>query len=210
MIDTANETRCKDCGRPLAQIPGHRKKAFCDDACRQRHHRWQKEQQAREAAQAAMRASTGSYLPQTQRVLEDVMLLHSMELASRVAAALADEIAHTRDSVHAQLAALQAEHATLLEARRALQERLEAIQNADERFRMDTQVRHFGSWLKKYGRYYAETSFGQQFLADRSTRLLPPQGSRADYETRLRAAGYSTEDLETFREAWREMLKTQF
>ncbi len=210
MIDATNETRCKDCDRPLVHIPGHRKKAFCNDACRQRHHRSQKEQQVREATQAAMRASTGSYLPQTQRVLEEVMLLQGMELASRVAAALADEITQTRDAAYAQFAVLQAEHATLQVTVRELHVRLEAIQNVDERFRMDTQVRSFGSWLQKHARYYAETHFGQRFLADRRTRLLPPQGSRADYETRLRAAGYQASDLEIFREAWREMLKTQF
>lgn len=210
MIDTTNETTCTACGRALVQIPGHRKKAFCNDACRQRHHRSQKEQQARETAQAALRASTGFYLPQTQRVLEEVMRLQDMELASCVAAALADEITHTRDAAHTQLAVLQAEHAALQVTLRELQVRLEAIQNVDERFRMDTRVRPFGSWLQKHARYYAETHFGQRFLADRRTRLLPPQGSRADYETRLRTAGYEASDLETFREAWREMLKTQF
>jgi hypothetical protein len=210
MIDATNETRCKDCDRPLVQIPGHRKKAFCNDTCRQRHHRSQKERQAREAAQAALRASIGDYLPETRAVLEEVMRLQGMELASRVAAALADEITHARDATHAELAVLQAEYATLQVTLRELHVRLEAIENVDERFRMDTQVRPFGSWLQKHARYYAETRFGQQFLADRSTRLLPPRGSRANYETRLRAAGYSTEDLETFREAWREMLKTQF
>jgi hypothetical protein len=93
---------------------------------------------------------------------------------------------------------------------RELHMRLEARENVDERFRIDTQVRPFGSWLQKHARYYAQTPFGQRFLADRSTRVLPPQGSRADYETRLRAAGYQASDLEIFREAWREMLKTQF
>ena len=210
MIDTTNKTTCTACGRALVQIPGHRKKAFCNDACRQRHHRSQKEQQARETAQVALRASTGFYLPQTQRVLEEVMRLQDMELASRVAAALADEITHTRDAAHAQLAVLQVERATLQVTLRELQVRLEAIQNIDERFRMDTQVRPFGSWLQKHARYYAETPFGQRFLADRRKRLLPPQGSRADYEARLRAAGYQASDLEIFQEAWREMLKTQF
>ena len=160
MIDTTNETTCKACGRALVQIPGHRKKAFCNDACRQRHHRSQKEQQARETAQAALRASTGFYLPQTRAVLEEVMRLQGMELASRVVAALADEITQTRDAAHAQLAVLQAEHATLQVTLRELQVRLEAIQNVDERFRMDTQVRPFGSWLQKHARYYAETHFG--------------------------------------------------
>ena len=210
MIDTTNETTCQACGRPLVHIPGHRKKAFCNDTCRQRHHRSQKEQQAREAAQAALRASFGDYLPETQRVLEEVMRLQSIGLASRVAAALADEITHTRDAAHVQLAVLQAEHAALQATLRELQVRLEAIENVDERFRMDTRVRPFGSWLQKHARYYAETRFGQRFLADRSMRLLPPRGSRADYETRLRAAGYEASDLEIFREAWREMLKTHF
>ena len=210
MIDTINEPTCTACGRALVQIPGHRKKAFCNDACRQRHHRSQKEQQSRETAQAALRTSTGSYLPQTRAVLEEVMRLQGMELASRVAAALADEITQTRDAAYAQFAVLQAEHATLQVTVRELHVRLEAIQNVDERFRMDTQVRPFGSWLQKHARYYAETHFGQRFLADRRTRLLPPQGSRADYEARLRAAGYQASDLEIFREAWREMLKAQF
>jgi uncharacterized Zn finger protein (UPF0148 family) len=210
MIDTTNETTCHACGRPLVHIPGHRKKAFCNDACRQRHHRWQKEQQAREAAQAALQASTGSYLPQTRAVLEEVMRVQGIELAGRVAAALADEITHTRDTAQAQAAAVQAEHAALQVTMRELHMRLEARENVDERFRIDTQVRPFGSWLQKHARYYAQTPFGQRFLADRSSRLLPPRGSRADYESRLRAAGYQASDLETFREAWREMLKTQF
>ncbi len=210
MIDTTNETRCKDCDRPLVHIPGHRKKVFCNDTCRQRHHRSQKEQQAKETAQGALQASTSSYLPQTRAVLEEVMRLQGMELAGRVAMALADEITHARDAAHAQLAVLQAEYATLQVTVRELHVRLEAIENVDERFRMDTQVRPFGSWLQKHARYYAQTPFGQRFLADRSTRLLPPQGSRADYESRLRAAGYQASDLETFRETWREMLKTQF
>ncbi len=210
MIDTINETRCKDCGRLLVHIPGHRKKVFCNDACRQRHHRSQKEQQARETAQATLRASTGPYLPQTRAVLEEVMRLQGMELAGRVAAALADEITQTREAADAQFAVLQAEHAALQVTVRELHMRLEAIQDVDERFRMDTQARSFGSWLQKHARYYAQTPFGQRFLADRSSRLLPPRGSRADYESRLRAAGYQASDLEIFREAWREMLKTRF
>jgi uncharacterized Zn finger protein (UPF0148 family) len=149
MIDATHETRCKDCGRPLVQISGHRKKAFCNDACRQRHHRSQKEQQARETAQAALRASTGPYLPQTRAVLEEVMHVQGMDLAGRVAAALADEITQTRDAAYAQLAVLQAEHATLQVTVQELHMRLEAIQNVDVRFRMDTQVRPFGSPLAK-------------------------------------------------------------
>ena len=35
------EARCKSCGRPVVQIPGRRKREFCDATCRQRHHRKQ-------------------------------------------------------------------------------------------------------------------------------------------------------------------------
>ncbi len=33
------EARCKSCGRPVVQIPGRRKREFCNATCRQRHHR---------------------------------------------------------------------------------------------------------------------------------------------------------------------------
>src|SRR5713226_5284196 len=35
------ETRCKSCGRPVAQRPGRRRREFCNATCRQRHHRKQ-------------------------------------------------------------------------------------------------------------------------------------------------------------------------
>ena len=35
------EARCKSCGRPVVQIPGRRKREFCNATCRQRHHRKQ-------------------------------------------------------------------------------------------------------------------------------------------------------------------------
>ncbi len=108
------------------------------------------------------------------------MRLQGINLAGRVAAALADEITHTRDAAHAQLAVLQTELATLQATLRELHVRLEAIENVDERFRMDTQVRPFGSWLQKHARYYAQTHFGQRFLGssqqslDASTRVTSP------------------------------------
>ncbi len=35
------EARCKSCGRPVVQIPGRRKREFCNATCRQRYHRKQ-------------------------------------------------------------------------------------------------------------------------------------------------------------------------
>ena len=46
MIDTANETRCKNpsCGKPVHQIPGHRRREYCNDTCKQTAYRLRKEQ----------------------------------------------------------------------------------------------------------------------------------------------------------------------
>ena len=94
---------------------------------------------------------------------------------------------------------------------RDLEKRLATLQSVNERFRNDTQVRAFGSWLEKQARYYTETPFGQRFLDGRKNKILPPRASRAQYEAIMyHQLGYSTEDIELFREAWREMLKTQF
>jgi hypothetical protein len=90
-----------------------------------------------------------------------------------------------------------------------LSARLAALHSVNERFRNDTQVRAFGSWLKQ-ARYYAETPFGQRFLDGRKNRILPPRASRATYKQIMyHQLRYSTEDRETFREAWRELLKTR-
>jgi hypothetical protein len=39
MSNLEPEARCKSCGRPVVQIPGRRKREFCNATCRQRHHR---------------------------------------------------------------------------------------------------------------------------------------------------------------------------
>ncbi len=104
----------------------------------------------------------------------------------------------------------QAQIAALEKQVKELEKRLLAVQSVNERFRNDTQVRAFGSWLEKQARYYAQTPFGQRFLDGRKNRILPPRASRAMYESIMyHQLGYSTEDIETFREAWREMLNTQ-
>ncbi len=94
---------------------------------------------------------------------------------------------------------------------RDLEGKLAAFQDVTERFRNDTRKRAFAPWLEKRAQYYAESPFGTRFLADSRERLLPPQASRSEYERIMRhMLHYSEEDLEMFREAWREMLKTQF
>src|SRR6266568_323491 len=46
MIASTNETRCKNpsCGKPIVQVPGHRKREYCNDTCKQTAYRLRKEQ----------------------------------------------------------------------------------------------------------------------------------------------------------------------
>src|SRR3954454_928918 len=46
MIEAVNETRCKNpnCGKPVPHIPGHRRREYCNDTCKQTAYRIRKEQ----------------------------------------------------------------------------------------------------------------------------------------------------------------------
>jgi hypothetical protein len=46
MSNAETEARCKSCGRPVVQMPGRRKREFCNATCRQRHHRKHERAQA--------------------------------------------------------------------------------------------------------------------------------------------------------------------
>src|SRR5438034_8286268 len=129
MIDIAEKTHCKDCGAPLVQAErqGPHKKEFCNPTCRQR---WHRKQQAKQA-QEAVRQRWADYLPSTQEMLEEIMQAHGEHLASRVVDAISDE-------QEAQIAALEKEIHKLQERR-----------DIETRFRTDTQVRHFKSWLRR-------------------------------------------------------------
>jgi hypothetical protein len=146
MIDIAEETTCKACGKPLIQAnrQGPHKREYCNDTCRQRAHRAKKQQK--------------------------------------------------RETPEARIATLE------IEIQR-LQERL-AIET---RFRTDTQVRHFKSWLRRHAPVQ-DTDFFKRFLAD--TRL-PQHASRSMYEARLRLYHYSEEDIYLFEEAWKDMMLIQ-
>jgi len=182
MINT--EIRCKECNCPLPQLSGgHRKREFCNDACKQRHYRYLK----REEQERARRAHWNGFLPATQQALEDVMQLHSVELAERVASALSSEIAAHENELH------------------QLHTRLAAIQSVEERFHTDTEARHFKTWLRKQG-LHPQGSFAERFLND--TRL-PTHASRALYEARLKHYGYSLEDIQVFQEHWKALLIAQ-
>jgi hypothetical protein len=74
----------------------------------------------------------------------------------------------------------------------------------EERFRTDTEVRHFKKWLRSHDQPQ-DSDFAKRFMAD--TRL-PQHASRALYEARLRACEYSAEDIRLFQDAWKTMLFT--
>jgi hypothetical protein len=101
---------------------------------------------------------------------------------------------HQRQTPEARIAALENEI-------QKLQERLKV----EERFRIDTQVRHFKSWLRTRPQP-RDNDLAKRFLDD--TRL-PQHASKALYTARLKLYGYSTEDIHLFEETWKDMLFTQ-
>ncbi|SRR6266568_3084342 len=103
-------------------------------------------------------------------------------------------ISREQESQEARIAVLEKEI-------EQLQERL----NVEERFRTDTQVRHFKSWLRR-NLQARDTDFFKRFLAD--TRL-PQHASRSRYEAFMRLYRYSEEDIYLFEEAWKDMLFIQ-
>ena len=96
--------------------------------------------------------------------------------------------------------AMQARIAELEHEVQALQERLDI----EQRYRTDTQVRHFKSWLRTHDQPQ-DSDFFKRFLAD--TRL-PQHASRALYAARLKQYGYSDEDIFLFQERWKDMIFT--
>ncbi len=88
--------------------------------------------------------------------------------------------------------------ATLENEVQQLQQRL----NIEERFRTDTQVRHFKNWLRTHDQPQ-DTDFAKRFLAD---SRLPKHASRGLYEAKMRSAGYSDEDMCLFQDAWKSMI----
>jgi uncharacterized Zn finger protein (UPF0148 family) len=201
MIEPSTTPTCKACGRPLVQAAGgHRRREYCNATCKMRDRRRQGARQEQEQAQAVLRARWGDFLPETLQALEEVMHTGSVGLTERVAQAIASEISAATDAAQTEMAVLHQQVA-------ALERRLTAIQNVEERFRTDTESRAFKTWLAKHARYYAETPFGQRFLD--KYEGMPPRGSRAWYEQVLRNAHYSAEDITTFHEAWKAMLLAQ-
>jgi hypothetical protein len=178
------EARCKFCNKLLPpQLKGGREREFCNDVCKMHYYRRAKRKQQ----EADMEARWSGYLPETQRALSDAYLLRNIDLASRIAAAISSEITEREEEIS------------------RLQARLAAIQTVEERFRTDTEARHFKTWLKKRG-FHPQGSFAQRFLDD--TRL-PQHASRSLYEARLRLYRYSVEDIQTFQEYWKAMLIAQ-
>ncbi len=66
MSNGETEAWCKSCGRPLMQIPGRRKREFCNATCRQRHHRRQAIPHARVDATQAMPGASQEQLAALQ------------------------------------------------------------------------------------------------------------------------------------------------
>jgi hypothetical protein len=74
MSNGETEARCKSCGRPVMQIPGRRKREFCNATCRQRHHR---KQEVPQASVGEGQATHPSLQAQLAALQEENTVLHT-------------------------------------------------------------------------------------------------------------------------------------
>ncbi len=119
MIDTSVESKCKFCGQPVEQVPGRRKREFCNDACRQRHHR-AKKQAPHEQDQAQGTTFT----------------------------AMLSELVESRTKVADQAATIEQQAQTIEELEQQVM-RLQNRLDVDRRYHGDHSVYSFPAWLKK-------------------------------------------------------------
>ena len=77
MSNGETEAQCKSCGRPVVQIPGRRKREFCNATCRQRHHRKHERPQASVGEEQATHSATQEQLAALQE--ENTVLRTTMQ-----------------------------------------------------------------------------------------------------------------------------------
>lgn len=201
MQDVSTPTTCHYCGRPLEYVPGHRRREYCNDVCRQAGHRRRKEQTARDERLRAVRA-LGTFLPETQALLEGLFDV-SPELAERVAQAIDAEVQAVRasqpirDETHVTIAA-------------------EELASIPDWYRHDDpQPRPFKAWLRAYYPPPKQQQKRRVFdpLHQLATRLLadermPERASKNEYLVLLQRYQYDSSDLRYFHNLWIELLQS--
>jgi hypothetical protein len=89
------KTTCKGCGNEIVQRDGgHRKRHYCDDACRQNAFRKRREQTEHEQHQAKIREQFGTLQPKTLQFYDTIIQISGPELAQHVAYAINAECGH--------------------------------------------------------------------------------------------------------------------
>ncbi|HET8853051.1 MAG TPA: hypothetical protein VFN02_11035 [Ktedonobacteraceae bacterium] len=207
MIDTQTETsNCLGCGHPLPPSLGPRKRLYHNAACKMRARRRQEEQQKREEAAASMRARWTGLLSETQQALEDVLQLHSVELASRVAVAVRAEIATAKNGARGTIDILNVQVRSLQGQVARLEKQIDELRDIEEVFNTDTSSHGFKAWLAK-SEYHASRP-GCKKLLDPSMRFSP-RGSRGKYQEEMRKAYFTLDEKGDVWDAWRAMLRDE-
>lgn len=174
------QNQCVVCEKPIQQKHGHRRRLYCGEVCKQRAHRREVRKEAiatREQQQAALRFHWEDYSPELQQVLADIMQLGGVPLAERATTAIEGHTEQLRD-------------------------RMNRLRPIETRFRLDTKVRHFKTWVKKHA-FHPHSEFVKCFLADGK---LPLAATRTRYEYLLGLGKYTDEDILEFHEWWKALL----
>jgi hypothetical protein len=177
---------CKACGREIVQLSGgHRKREYCDDACRQAAHRLRREEYLRHECLAQVQ-TWGTFQAETVSLLAGLLYAGNEEYARRIASIIVGE---------------QGQHAAQPD-----QQNLEATREklAQAARRIEKLERQVEVQRQKLGQYHQR--FYPSSLAAAEERLLA-LGAAVNYK-RLLKHNEQTVDIGTGAESWRDFAKS--
>jgi hypothetical protein len=175
---------CKACGREIVQVSGgHRKREYCDDACRQTAHRLRREEQQRQQCTAQVQ-TWGNFQAETVSLLADLLCAGNEEFARHIAGVIRNEQVHDAEPSH--------------QNREVYQEKL-----AQAACRIEKLERQVETQRQRLGQYYQQLY--PSSLAAAEERLLA-LGAGVTYK-RLLKYNELTVDIGTGAEAWRDFAK---
>ncbi len=172
---------CKACGREIVQVSGgHRKREYCDDACRQTAHRLRREEQRRQ--QYATQVQTwGNFQTETVALLVSLLYAGNEEFARRLAGIIVSEQGQEQQNIEScQEKLTQAAH------------RIEKLER-----QVETQRQRIGQY---HQRLYLSS-------LDAAEERLLALGAAVNYK-RLLKYNELTVDIGTGAEAWRDFAKS--
>ena len=93
------QAHCKECGKPIAIVRGHRVRRYCNDVCRQKAYQSRQAQKEVEARRARLRTICPDLEELAIELLDELAGENNHELAQRVATAIARQMEYRQEGL---------------------------------------------------------------------------------------------------------------